>query len=558
MKKSTHQGIKGILDVMTSIDPWQPYFLQQDDLIFALKPAKLTTHQSSPVLIGFKEYLENQINHPLWVVHRLDQGTSGVIVFAKTKQAASELNLIFEQNKITKKYFFVHRGRRPDWTHQTDIQKVLTPIVNEKSGKPVAAETHIFYLSSLSDSDHLFCAIPLTGKTHQIRQHAASLRIPILGDMLYGKTPFSRLMLFAQELEFEWHGKLVHFHNPFLNFQKASNLKLLLNPFFLSFLDRQYLFPNANDQTPLRITHNSNFPIRIDRFGKNMVVYSYSDQIAPQVQQQLQIFTRWMTEHHQVKTLPLQVMTDRGASQGTKNPLQPQDPWVVDENGILLSLRTDRGFSYGVFLDQRANRKFIRQNSAQKNVLNLFAYTGAFSIAAAQGGAASVCTTDVSSTFIQWCKENFDLNSIDPTPHEFWVQEALLFLKSCQKRNRKFDLIICDPPSIGRSKDKVFKIDKDWETLLNLCESVLSKDGVIFFSNNFEKWSYKNWYQKLKSWNRFGFQIYLGLRSPDYEAFHLNPVMKSFFMCRGNHRMDIPAHCKVTNDSDLMGIKQVD
>lgn len=530
---------------MVKYSPPQPYFQEQDDLLFALKPAKLMTHQSTAALIGFKEYLEFQLKIPLWVTHRLDLGTSGVMVFAKSKAAAQKMALLFKENKVTKKDYFVFRGPRPPWT----LKKEKTRVETE------AAQTDIFYINSLSDQDHLFCAVPFTDKNHQIQKHAAEINISILGDKTYGKQRFSRLMLFAQEIEFEWNQKSVQFQNPFLHFASANQFRKLMNPFFLSYLDRKYLFHSSNPDLCYRLTHESNFPIKIDRFGKKMALYNYENPLQEKTNQDLKEFEKWMMELEQTNFLPLQSMENRGAiPKNDKTQLSSHENWVVQENGMSFSLRRDRGLSCGLFLDQRENRKFVFENSKDKNVLNLFAYTSGFSLAAALGGAKSVCTVDVSPTFIQWSKENFELNHLELNKYEFWVQESMLFMKACKKRNRRFDLIICDPPSLGRNKDQVFRIDKDWETLISLCESVLAKNGMILFSNNYEKWSYKTWYQKLRAWNKFGFEINLGLRSPDYEAFHSNPIMKSFFMTRGNQSVDIPPHCKITSDSDLMGI----
>lgn len=550
-----------ILSRMLKKDSLTPVVYEQGDLVFALKPSKLTSHQSTPLLIGFKEYLEAQMQRPLWLVHRLDVGTSGVMVFAQNKETAQILARLFEQGAVDKKYYFIYRGPRPAWTQTQEHQRVESTDDPTKGKSATLAVTKIYYVASASEQDHLFCALPLTGKTHQIRKHAAQIHIPLLGDTLYGKEPFPRLMLFAQEISFELRSKTIQFQNPFLSFSSSSSWQKLLNPFFLSYLDRQYLFGTDNKNACYRLTHQSNFPIRIDRFGQKMVCYNYAEQKNPAQMKDLTQFAKWMMEIEKIQMLPVISMINRGAAPN-KQPVEPTELlapniWTVEENNLQISMRTDRGLSYGIFLDQRENRQFIQTNSKGKNVLNLFAYTGVFSVAAALGEAKSVCTVDVSPTFIQWSKENFELNHIRPDNHEFWIQESLLFLKSCQKRKRLFDIIICDPPSIGRSKDQVFRIDKDWQTLLNLCETVLAKNGMILFSNNYEKWSYKMWFQKIRVWNKYHFSIHLGLRAPDYEAFHLNPTMKSFFMTRGNHGMNIPPHCKITNDADLMGIKQI-
>jgi 23S rRNA (cytosine1962-C5)-methyltransferase len=176
--------------------------------------------------------------------------------------------------------------------------------------------------------------------------------------------------------------------------------------------------------------------------------------------------------------------------------------WVAHENQMKFHLHSDRGLSPGLFLDQRNNRDFVIRHSQGLRVLNLFAYTGGFSVAAALGGAKEVVTVDVSRDFLQWTRENFTLNELNPEKFEFFKQDVLLFLKGSIKRQRQFDLIICDPPTFGRSKDAVFSLEKDFVELVKGCEDSLAPGGTLIFSCNLERWSEEDLRKKMTKASR--------------------------------------------------------
>ena len=134
-----------------------------------------------------------------------------------------------------------------------------------------------------------------------------------------------------------------------------------------------------------------------------------------------------------------------------------QMDWVGSEHGLKFVFKSNQGWSPGLFLDQRANRNWVHQNSAGKTVLNLFCYTGGFSVAAAKGGAERVESVDTSAATLNWSKENFAANDIDVSQHGFFKSDAREFLKIAKKKERQFDTIICDPPSFARSKNYIQK-----------------------------------------------------------------------------------------------------
>ena len=162
------------------------------------------------------------------------------------------------------------------------------------------------------------------------------------------------------------------------------------------------------------------------------------------------------------------------------------------ENGIRYKVSFHSGYSQGIFLDQRNNRQRVRERSKPGNtVLNTFAYTGAFSIAAAMGGACTT-TLDLSQPYLDWARENFALNNIDPDEQYFIKGDTFHWLKRFAKQGRRFTGIILDPPSFSRDqKGNVFKADKDYGHLVNLAASCLEPDGWILCTTNHH--GIKNW-----------------------------------------------------------------
>ena len=140
----------------------------------------------------------------------------------------------------------------------------------------------------------------------------------------------------------------------------------------------------------------------------------------------------------------------------------------------------------GLFLDHRPLRLKIFKEAAGKTLLNLFSYTGAFSVHALAGGAISADSVDLSNTYLEWAKENLRLNGLyNPLKSKLIKSDGIRFLQNAAAQNLKWDLIVCDPPTFSNSKSAAeFDVNKDWLTLCMLCLSVLKKNGVLYFSSN--------------------------------------------------------------------------
>ncbi|MGY8822478.1 MAG: class I SAM-dependent rRNA methyltransferase [Candidatus Latescibacterota bacterium] len=238
-------------------------------------------------------------------------------------------------------------------------------------------------------------------------------------------------------------------------------------------------------QSTLRLLDAEDDFIRCDRLGPVCWFYCYhlpteKDLRAMAAFAELAGCPHWHVQH----------MQDRGHDPQTRAQWGSEVPneWIANEEGLDYYFRREQGLSPGLFLDQRANRRWLQQQARGRRVLNLFSYTGGFSLNAARGGAEQVASVDLSRTFLDWSKANFALNGITGKEWEFWAADARYFLRGCAKRHRRFDLVVCDPPSFARGPEGVFRLEKDLGGLLAQIDAVLEKDGILFLSTNYEKW----------------------------------------------------------------------
>ncbi|MCG8619814.1 MAG: class I SAM-dependent methyltransferase [Desulfobacterales bacterium] len=147
----------------------------------------------------------------------------------------------------------------------------------------------------------------------------------------------------------------------------------------------------------------------------------------------------------------------------------------------------------GLFSDHRNTRQRVREMAKNKDFLNLYCYTGAFTCYAAKGGAASTLSVDRSETAITWVKENLELNGLAGPGHTQVQLDTLDFLEKANKKGLSFDLAVVDPPSYSttRSTEKHFDIARDHPLMLNQVISLMRPGGTLFFSTNHQNFDLK-------------------------------------------------------------------
>ena len=166
---------------------------------------------------------------------------------------------------------------------------------------------------------------------------------------------------------------------------------------------------------------------------------------------------------------------------------QEKEEFVVHENGLKFVVNLSDYLDTGLFLDHRITRQMIRELSHQKRVLNLFCYTGSFSVYAAAGGASQISSVDLSKNYLEWAERNMLINFPEFFTAEFVQADVKLYLKKIPANS--FDLVIMDPPTFSNSKrmEDFLDIQRDHVELINDCINVLDVGGLLFFSTNFTR-----------------------------------------------------------------------
>lgn len=243
----------------------------------------------------------------------------------------------------------------------------------------------------------------------------------------------------------------------------------------------------ATDSTVARVYDRNleQLELTVDLYSSyaRIVDYSKSGFTAEEVVEIKDIVSRFLY-------IPLQnvIYTERKKREGREQHEKKDvsTPVVVRENGLEfeteLSLYTDTG----LFFDQVNTRSLVRNSSIGRKVLNLFCYTGSFSVYAADGGAESVTSVDLSNVYSDWAIRNLDRNGfLDRSKYDVVTMDAKKFLEKAIEDNKRYDLVIFDPPAFSNShKSEDFDVQKDYLWFLSAISKILAKDGAVVFSEN--------------------------------------------------------------------------
>lgn len=167
------------------------------------------------------------------------------------------------------------------------------------------------------------------------------------------------------------------------------------------------------------------------------------------------------------------------------------EDFIVHENGLKFIVNLDAYLDTGLFLDHRTTRSMVRSEAQGKRFLNLFAYTGSFTVYAASGGATHSTTVDLSNTYQSWTQRNLELNQINLSRHELVRADVFSYLENAIIKKEKFDLIVLDPPSFSNSKKMlgILDVQQDHPKLIRQAMDLLNPQGKLFFSNNLRSFS---------------------------------------------------------------------
>jgi len=175
---------------------------------------------------------------------------------------------------------------------------------------------------------------------------------------------------------------------------------------------------------------------------------------------------------------------------------------IVGEGDLVFKVNLSDYLDTGLFPDRRLLRVMVKDEAKEKKMLNLFSYTGSFSVYAAAGGAASTDSVDLSNTYLNWSRENFSLNGFSAQVLQIWDffsnkeqqgvahnlirADVLNFLEKAAASKKRWDIIVLDPPSFSNSKKMTndFDLQRDFFELTGKCINLLAPNGKLFLSIN--------------------------------------------------------------------------
>ncbi len=470
---------------------------EDEHLLVVAKPAGWNTHAPSPYAgEGIYEWLRHREARwaPLAILHRLDKETSGLLVFGKTPLANRSLTEQFARHRVRKKYLLLTDRAVPEkeFTAKSKLVRIGEKYASGATGE--IAETLFCPSSSKLTTQNLklFEAEPRTGRTHQIRVHAAESGFPILGDTLYGGTASSRVFLHAAEIAFA---------------HPATNEPIKFSaPVDFAAEPRQALraaIMNPDATSAFRVLHGASdgWPgWFVEKLGDYLLSQAAGELNPAQHGELARLAKIFRSRGVYHKTLSRQVR--RSTTSDVSPPLvlgeAAPERFEILENGIRYELSFREGYSVGLFLDQRDNRRrlltghiaadFPRLPAAGCQLLNCFAYTCGFSVCAARAGARTT-SLDLSKKYLEWGRRNFLLNGLDPALHDFIYGDAFDWLRRLAKKGRAFDAIVLDPPTFSQSKaNGVFRVEKNFGDLVAAALPVLQPGGVLLASTNAAEW----------------------------------------------------------------------
>jgi 23S rRNA (cytosine1962-C5)-methyltransferase len=501
----------------------QAWIVHDDaDLIVVDKPVGVPSQAADPerpddVVTRLRAHLGGAY---LGVHQRLDRDTSGLLVFARRKEANARLASQFEGRAVEKTYVACVTGW-PRGRGQAVLRDALAPdrggtmrVVGRRGPGAKEAVTRVKVLARHGDRTMLELALE-TGRTHQARVQLAHARAPIGGDPLYGGAPASRLLLHASALALEHPGtrKRVRYASPppadFEAWLARGDLgdavyddDAALGRALATALERRWGLgrtdggPRATTALRLVNEEGDGLPrLAVDAYDAWLVAQLYGDD-GPWADRARRdrVLDRLHTlgfDGVYLKVRPRQanVLVDtRRDELAPATPVRgsgaPSDLGVVEE-GVPLLVRLGDGLSTGLFLDQRGNRRRVRELSAGKSVANLFAYTCAFTVVAALGGARRTVSVDASAAALERGRANLaHAGVLERGEHAFVADDAFGWLARAARRGERFDLVVLDPPSYSSTRRGRFVADSDYVDLAASAIAVLAPGGRLLACTN--------------------------------------------------------------------------
>jgi 23S rRNA (cytosine1962-C5)-methyltransferase len=475
-------------------------------LLVVDKPSGIPVHGGNEELGGdlverLRGWLKAHTGDDYLGVHqRLDEGTSGVMLFTTARERNVAVAKASAEHELGRRYVAAVSLRSPRFAerlargpvrleHRLDVSGERTRVVTAGGVEAVASAS---LLERVGDRALLELE-PTTGRTHQLRVQLAHEGAPVAGDALYGGDQAPRLCLHARELRFESETFAAPEPPEFrpwvrgepLALGTASGLAALVEDAGIrraplaAFTDAYRLANELGDGLP---------GVTIDRYGDFAVLLLST----PEADRRCDELARMLVElGARGVYLKRRVKGDVRKAGPERTPPLPiageaaPERFLVTEHGMRLWVSLSEGLSTGLFVDQRENRRRVRELAQGARVLNLFSYTSSFSVAAALGGATRVVSVDQSRRPLEVARDNFRENGLDPARHAFLQADALDWLLRARKKDERYELIVLDPPSFASSAGGTpFSVAKRYGVVAERALALLAPGGRLLAVTN--------------------------------------------------------------------------
>lgn len=525
---------------------WDPAWIVYEDegLVVVDKPAGVPSQSADParpddVPTRLRRHLAARDGGtPYLGVHqRLDQATSGLLLYTKDRALNAPVAAAFEGRKVKKSYLALVTGWRGGARTLTDRLATVSHATASSARRQVArsanprtatrgelAITHVKPVApdGARRSERTLLELTLeTGRTHQARVQLQGAGAPIVGDAWYGGVAAPRLCLHSARLQIplERNGRtkqlsfeakppevfrswLAGTVDPAAVYDDETQLRAALRAAAAKrwWLGRSDLHDASVRTTTYRLVHaeGDGLPeLAVDVYGEHVVAQFYgTDGVFAEPARRQRVLDLLAEQYRGVYQVvrPKQaneLVSTRRDELSPKTPVRGEaapDPLIVHELGMPVQVRLGDGLATGIYLDQRDNRAWVRAAAQGKSVLNLFAYTSLFSVAAACGGATRTVSVDASGVALERARENFELAGVDLSPHVLVAEDVFGWLVRMQKKGVQFDLVVCDPPAYSSTKKRRFSVaDGGWIELAQLALSVLAPGGQLLAFTNHRK-----------------------------------------------------------------------